>query len=689
MRPQLLVFALFLLAMCQVQCAVDPADDDAENVRPTVAIVEGAMDSSTVDYRVDFRWRGVDDDGAVSGFETAIDDTAGEDSWQWTDELGGLFTFSATTESEDPADTLFHDWHRFFVRAVDDESARSDADSRYFNTTTIAPRTAIIEPLISSGLLRLPTWFDVFWEGEDLDATGPEKIPEFYEYKLVEYVFGDDPLQALLENENVLLDTLDVPDRTAWIRVTSDVTSLPVSDLRVPALYVFGVRAIDEADAVEPKLELGANAFTFETTDEPCSPFVTIMERGLGSHTFPVDGPVWSVEAPSNTPIRFAWIGDGSFCGLRPGKVKYCLDENDCVDWSDISGVVEPLVFPDNDDGKTHNFVLWMRDSRDDPRTERECWVEIKVVAMPMDKTVLIVDDASPPRAFAGTDEEHDAFRDRVFSCLGDYLGPDEEIDDIEFFDIYGDDDLRMNPGDVPLSLIGQYKLVVWNSYFFARTNSGLQRNEVRRKILSRYVYSGGRLYLFGSKPISGLADDNYNDSTGDGLCPDLPGVDRPAWDETSFIWKFLHIRDCIRSATSSRQRIDGWIGAEPVHPLYPDIDINTDVWDPNEIGSQGEVKGGITAFQCYKERSPSDSQPDPGLDTIYVAKTFEHMGQESPLDGTPVALRYQPTAADSAQGLLQGRVFLQMFDFIFVEEEVAAEAACRAVDWLMTGRDE
>jgi hypothetical protein len=657
-------------------------------MRPTVAIVEGATDSSSVDYRVDFRWRGRDEDGDVTGFEWAIDDTVAEDSWSWTHELSGLFTFRAATEPEDPADSLFHDWHRFFVRAVDDASARSEADSRYFNATTIAPRTTIVYPLISTHLIRQPTWVEIAWEGEDLDATNREKAPEFYEYKLAEFPFTGDPVETLLEGENVLLDTLDVPDPTAWIRVTSDVTTLFVKDLHLPELYVFGIRAIDEAEAVEPELELGTNTFIFETTDAGCSPTVTIYEAGFGGgFSFPIDGVVWNVHVPSGTPIRFSWVGDLAHCGRLPGKVRYCLDDTDCVDWSDISEMVEPLIFPHSDDGETHDFVLWMRDDRHDPSSERECRLEIHVFGMPLDKTVLIVDDATPPRAFGGTDEEHDAFIMRVFSrCLEPYLGPDEEID---WYDMYGTDDRSMNPRTLPLETIGRYKLVIWNNYFFGRQQSGLTHNEVERRILSNYVRVGGHLFLYGPRPISALAGDNYNDGFGDGICPEIPDVDDPAWDGSSFIWKFLHIRNCIRSARSGRQLIDGWVGAEPMHPLFPDININPDVWDPYEIGSQGEIRGGITAFQCYKKSPGSTTPTDPGLDTIYVAKAFEYQDVESPLDGTPVALRYEPTAEDTAEGLAHGRVFLQMFDYIFVDEATASEAACQAIDWLFTGRDE
>jgi hypothetical protein len=665
--------------MCQIQCVVDPADEDRTNFRPTVAITEGALDSASVDYRVDFRWRGRDEDGGISGFEWAIDDTILENAWQWTTELGGRFMFRATTEPDEPPDSLFHDWHRFFVRAVDDESAKSEIDSRYFNATTIGPQTTIVAPPIRGDVVRVPNRLDVVWEGEDLDASKPEKIPEFYEYKMAVIHFGDIPEETLLEGENVLLDTLDVPDPTMWIRVPSDVTSVRVDDLGVNELYVFGVRAIDEAGAVEPRLRYGRNMFVLETTDySECRPSVTIDGQGLGSHTFPDDGPVWTLEAPSDTPIHFTWIGDAEFCGRRPGRVRYCLDGSDCVGWDDLSELVEPFVFPGRDDGKTHEFILWMRDDTDDPRSARECRVEIKVILLTMDKTVLVVDDATPPRGIGGTDAEHDAFRDGVLSCLTEYLGPDEEID---YFNIYGDQERSANAKNIELSLIGRYRLVIWNSYFFGRIESGLTRNEFRRGVLSHYLFGGGRVYLFGSKPIGSLAHDNYGDFLGDGLCPEALGGDRPAWDETSFIWSFLRLRSCVRGP--EEVNVDGWVGARGVHPVYPDLAINPDVWDPWGTDEHGDLRGGTKSCQIYKAPEGQPPEPDPHLDTIYVARTF-NLGGRSELDGQPCALRYEPPGMEGRR-----RVFLQMFDFLFVDEEAAREAACKAVGWLMTGRDE
>jgi hypothetical protein len=694
------------MAFTQMQCLLIPSDEErgerVANKRPSVKITGGVFtsDSAGVDYRVDFRWHGWDDDGVVTTFEWAIDDTTLERAWQTTSEFGGIFRFRASTDPGTPVDPRFFDWHRFFIRAVDNEFARSKIDSRFFNAKTIAPETRITFPPAVGDLIRRPRTFNVTWEGEDLDSTKPEKTPDFYEYKLVGIEFGDDPVDALLEEENVFLDTLAVGDRTAWIRIPSEITTLRLTELTVPNLFVFGIRAVDEAGAIEPSLDQGDNYFVFEVTDEECRPIVTIAENRLGFHRFPDNGPVWTVEVPSNSPLRFRWEGDAEFCGSRPGNVNYGLDLEDpgnenlrspdgiggWIGWGNWEQVQRPFSFPDRDDGKTHNFYVKMRDESNDPRSERFCWIQIKVVAFPFNSTILIVDDASPPRRFGGTDAEHDAVRDEILGCAWDLIEPGEEVG---IFNMYGDNELGVNANNIPLSLVAQYKLIVWNAYFFGRIESGLTRNEFRRKVLSNYVGAGGRLYLFGSKPIGGLSNDNYGDFVGDGLCPDVQGVDSPAFDEENFIWKFLHIRNCIRSTNSARQRIDGWAGARAVHPLYPDLDIDPEVWDPYEIGSQGEVKGGVIAFEIYKKALVINSPPDPGMDTIYAAKPFEYQGQQSAFDGMPNAVRYESTPEDSALNIDHGRVFLQMFDFLFVDEGPAREAACKVMTWMLTGRDE
>jgi hypothetical protein len=666
---------VLVLALCQIRCG-DEVDHLVPNARPHVRITGGIVDSDSaeVHYRVDLRWLGWDEDGMVMGYEWAVDDTTLEDSWHWTEESGGGFKFRATTEPES-GDSLFHDWHSFFIRAVDNESARSNMDSRWFNATTIGPQTWILYPLIGHGLIRLTMPSEVVWEGEDLDASTPSKIPEFYEYKLVKVELGDDPLEALRTGENALADTLEMTDSVLWVRVTSDVTSVILTDLTVGGLYVFGLRAIDEAGAIEPVLEAGRNYFVFEVVERACPVVVTISEATLGNHTFP--GDVWAVEVPSNTPIRFTWVGDASHCGRRPGKVKYCL--GDCGGWTDLSGLPVPLVFPDRDHGKIHNFYLYMRDETHDPRSETFCWVQMKVIALPLDKTVLIVDDATPPRGLAGTDVEHDALRDRVFSCLTEYLEPGEEIG---IFDMYGRDEGSKNPRNIPFSLLARYKVVIWNSYFHGRHQSGLARNETERGVLSQYVGGGGRLFLFGPRPVGTLAE--AFDYGGDGICPDIPGVEDPAWDEESFIWNFLHIRSCVRGPRDGRT--DGWIGSRSAHAMYPDLEIDPEVWDPYRPGNEGEPVGGIKLFEVYDAPRRLPSEDDPGLDTIYVAETFNLY---SPRWGKPCALRYESTPRDTALNLDHGRVFLQMFDYLFAREEGAREAACKAVGWLLTGRDE
>jgi hypothetical protein len=704
-RWRILVVAA-ALALGQTQCLLIPQDKEhgerVPNHRPHVKITGGVYgsDSSGVGYLVDFKWHGWDDDGVVIAFEWAVDDTTLEGAWRRTSTFSDVVAVRATTW--DPGDGMFHDWHRFFIRSVDNEFSRSAIDARFFNARTIAPETRITFPLIYGGHLRRPRTFFVRWEGEDLDSSLQERTPAQYEYKLVEVEFGDDPIPALLEGTNVFLDTLDVGDKKAWVRVSGEVTTLRLTELPVPNLYVFGVRAIDEAGALEPSLDEGENYFVFEVTEQGCEPIVTIAEGRLGEFTFPLEGPIWTVEVPAEVPIRFRWIGDTSDCGSIPGNVNYGFDLPDPGDddaraqdgiggwigWGLWERMQSTISFPARDHEKIHNFYLKMRDDSNDRRSETFCWVQCRVVAFPMNNAFLVVDDASPPRALGGTDGEHDAYRDRVLTCAWEFL---DEGEHVEFFDIYGVGDRSINPAKMRLSLVAQYKVIIWNSVFHGHARSGLARNEYDQKLLTNYVGAGGRLFLYGSQPVCGFADDWYATRTGDGLCPDASGVDNVGWDESSFIWKFLHIRNCIRSSTSGIRgsQVDGWVGAQAVHPLYPDLHINTAIWDPSEANNHGEIRGGVNQFQVYLASRQIVSRPDPGMDTIYVAETYNYGGGSSRLFGKPIALRYESTPEDTALGIHHGRVFLQMFPYYFVPEGPAREAACKTITWMMTGRDE
>ncbi|MBD3336475.1 MAG: hypothetical protein GF355_13260 [Candidatus Eisenbacteria bacterium] len=704
-----LMIGLTALSLVQLQCLLIPSDEEhgqrAPNQRPHVEITGGVFtsDPAGVSYRVDFRWHGWDNDGVVTGFEWAIDDTTLERAWTPTTEFSNEFSFRATTE--DQADSSFYDWHRFYIRALDNDFAHSEIDERFFNARTIAPTTEITFPVWQEGstLLRRPRSFNVTWEGEDLDAANAEKIPVFYEYKLVEVTIQDNPedyVQFIHASDNVFLDTLSVGDRRDWIRIPASQTTLPLSELDVPQLYVLAVRAIDEAGAVEPTLEVGENFIVFEVTEFPCKPLVTISESRLGRHRFPIDGEVWRVEVPSNTEIRFEWTGDATECGARTGNVNYGLDIEDPGDATDsapngIGGWIgwgrwkemqSPLIFPDREGGKTHNFYMKMLDESGNLDNMQFCWIQIRVVSFPFNKTALMVDDATVgPAFFPGGDEAHDAFRTRVTSCINRFAGTGEEIPTLQ---VYGNNESNLNPAQVRLETVAQYRLLIWNTWKGGGyLGSGLAVNEFERRVLSSYVGAGGRLYLYGWKPVGCLAGDRFT-YDGDGLCPDVENVDEPAWDEESFIWAFLHLTNCVKSISGASQQIDGWIGSRSAHPLYPDLHINRDVWDPDEVVGQ-DVRGGVIWYEIYRASRSIPIEPEPGLDTLYTLETYNYQGDQSQLEGYPIALRYQSTAEDSALGRAHGRVFLQMFPFFVVPEGPATEAACKAITWIMTGRDE
>ncbi|MBU1948990.1 MAG: hypothetical protein KJ927_09780, partial [Candidatus Eisenbacteria bacterium] len=323
-RRLLLVMAVFLASFSGIHCFPAPGQDGSDrkaNKPPTIQITAGVVDSAEVDYRIDFAWQGYDDDGSVTAYEYAIDDTTLEETWQWIEETGKSFKFQAPIPSDDPEDPRSFGWHRFFIRAVDDDEARSSIDYRFFNAKTIAPETRI------TGVERQGCRTFLYrWEGEDLDASDPELNPEFYEYKLVHWNLGEDPIEALLTGENLLLEDQEGGDGTWWIRVSSETKEALIEGQAIGAILIFGVRAIDEAGAVEPSLEVGENYLPFEVTAEECQPLVTVLEGMSGAHTFPNEGEIWNLEVNADHPIQFSWIADFSHCGGRIGSVNYGFD---------------------------------------------------------------------------------------------------------------------------------------------------------------------------------------------------------------------------------------------------------------------------------------------------------------------------------------------------------------------------
>lgn len=698
------------------------------NQRPDVRITAGAAtaDSAGIDYKVEFRWHGTDDDGVIALYQYAIDDTISESAWKDTTSFSSLLRFRATHPEANPSH--LSDWHAFYVRAVDNEFAKSKLDTRYFNARTIAPVSRITFPnLRTQQVPQLLRTAVITWDGDDLDSSRPDRKPLFYEYKMVriQEVTQDESafVDSILNGDNLLLDTLRVGSKKSWIRVPESQRTIQLNDLPGEARLAFAVRAIDEAGATEPVLERNRNYLTFIVRPDVGKPFVTVRESSLGFHTFPLSPPIgeiWEVSVPSNTPLRFKWEGDASGYGSLPGNSNYALDIPDPEDetvrdprgiggwigWGRWEGNQYPFSFSPSEADVVHTLWVKMRDITDAKESERICKIQIKVVVFTFNKFGLIVDDARFGRN--PDDATTDAYYRNTLLRRATQLG---SVDDFILFGSASIEDRASQPNDLTLEKIAQYQHIFWSTHLGQNTQwTGLNAVERSNGRLSSFVGAGGRLFLFGSN-VTGMLTGGRGGSLGyPKEPPNNPDGHTPedGFDEDSFLWKFLHLRSYVvsiptRGNPSSEQKVaSGMIGARSLHPAYPDLSIDTNKWNPSTLINcdQGanfcQFRSGISTWDGVAG-TPQTIVEQAGLDSLYAVRTFNHFWDwqgetsvriQAAVEGAIIGQRYESTHADTLSGRQQGRTVLFSFQPWYLDANGVLDAGTSAVNWLVTGRD-
>jgi hypothetical protein len=730
--------AVFIILLAGAGCLLIPDDQEkgtrVVNERPSVQITAGAAnsDSAGVDYKVGFQWRGSDNDGMVIRFQYAVDDTTTERAWTDTTAYGALIKFRASHTDQRGGGKAFHDWHTFYLRAVDNEYATSRTDRRYFNATTIAPQTHITFPTLTGSAPTFPKTFTIEWEGEDLDSSAPDRKPAFYEYKLIRDVPTYDPdttvVNAIYTAPNVFLDAQEGGDKSRWIRVAGGTHELQLRDMDIISddfVYVFAVRAVDEAGAVQPDLVFQSNWIKFHIGDAQSRPNVTVRERSLGEHTWPSDGQYWRLEVPSNTPIRFKWTGDASWYGSKPGNVNYGLDVPDPQDdryrnpngiggwigWGKWTEISQPLIFPDTENGQQHVFYVRMRDAGDSRQSEQLCTIIMTVVAFSFSRPALLVDDAKVGYGLGGRNQDaiHDEFVGKFIGRIKDYTGG--VLDERSLYSFRNNPE-GLNPTEntaLKLSELALYSSLLWSYNYNGGRSSGIWYHEREkagqesaRRLLSSYLSAGGKLFLFGGRPLSAVISPDGNAGADYPKQPPQAGSDAEFEDDT-FVWKFLHVRsqivgidplNCSNTAPNDHQTWrDGLVRCISQNPAYPDLVLDPDKYNTERLTDcqQAEIPiGGIVDYEgVLFERQYAPLFPEAGLDTLYKAETYDWVGAPpSYWNGSVIAQRYQSTAIDTLRGTTQGRVVLFLFQPFPFEENPAVDAGTAAINWLMTGQD-
>ncbi|MEZ4655104.1 MAG: hypothetical protein R3E12_16300 [Candidatus Eisenbacteria bacterium] len=434
----------------------------------------------------------------------------------------------------------------------------------------------------------------------------------------------------------------------------------------------------------------GTNFFAFYVLPTPGRPIVLVQERGHGTFAFPTDGPIWTIEAPTEVPLYFQWRGDASGYGGRPGSSNYALDIPDVEDdtlrdprgiggwigWGPWQETIEPIVFPASEAGTTHHLWIKMRDLDDLADSERLCHVVIDLVGFRFDRHALIIDDSRIPGI---PDPEHDAFlHTTVLRRLFD-------LGDVDF---YATEDRPV----LDLATLGRYRQVVW------QTSDGVPRGltgpiaDLRRD-LATYSAAGGRLFLLGDRLSCALDPPEIGSCTFPRIAP-VSSNGSPDFQREGFLWQFMKYRgDLVTSlsGTTPDAEASGMVGARSLDPAYPDLSIDRAKWDPwVTIDADRRFRGGVKHWEGVLGRGAIERMA--GLDSLYEVSTFDTTlccGRvEHGLAHAIVAQRYRSTPADSSAGATQGRI--AMFDFQpwWLEPTTLGQAGDAVIDWLVTGSD-
>ena len=187
----------------------------------------------------------------------------------------------------------FTGMHAVYVRAVDDDRAVSVPDHVAFTAETVAPEAVLTRPAVTAEALILGTHPIVEWTGTDPDGPAP-----------VGYLTRLLRLDTLDPPRNVLTATPDLLFKVegAWTYRDAGDPALEL-DLQSGGQYLFGVRAVDEAGAEEPFLNLGRNVFRCQAFENAANPTLT-LDCLSGDYSFRGDGIPVEVQVPAGEDLQ-------------------------------------------------------------------------------------------------------------------------------------------------------------------------------------------------------------------------------------------------------------------------------------------------------------------------------------------------------------------------------------------------
>jgi hypothetical protein len=524
MRTTVLCILLIVAVQLLFSCASDELSGSfGTNQPPEVWLSIAPPERSTVAYRAHVFWGGWDPDGEVAHFEYAVTnndggyfdpaDTTGSDKWHRIDVKDSVFTFSADV----PLDSTYSDLteqgpleflrsHTFFIRAVDELGARSEADYRSFTARNLSPIVTITDPP-HGGLSpsRVPALITFRWLARDYVANVDEIVPP-------------DSVRSILVNVGEFSFDWDLatdyirehphaPEWTPWHDYEAPGDSglfwTPEEHLAF-GYYLFAVQVKDEAGAINPVFDIEDNMRRIDVSPRTSGPVLVVMNRFMQTirtsttRTSPV-----SIDLPSGIPMQFTWHADASSYGGTVTGYRYGWDIQDInvdsqweVDWTPFVGSTAASKSRTFYFG-THTLFVEVRDNSD---FRSRAVIVVNIVPFTMERDLLLVDDFgegnSPgfllTKGQIPSDTEHDAFWEDVLQNV-----------DHDVYPLYG----QIKP--MPLSTLAHYKTIIWNAWGTPLYNTGavltdfIMWQSLYLNLLEPFLQSGGKLLICGEHPMA------------------------------------------------------------------------------------------------------------------------------------------------------------------------------------------
>jgi hypothetical protein len=506
-------------------------------------------------YAYTMQWVGYDPDGRVDHFLMAVDpdnpsvyDPA-DTSWHVTARNESTFFFSAGQNYDpvNPRDPKAQTPHVLSIFAVDNQGAVSRRPAtRAFFSFTQCPAVQIEEPTPNSAFTPNVTPTVTFrWNGSDPDGQFTVK-PVRWVFRLFGQKNPDFP--AITDFISYALSYPDslrrryAPEFTGWNSVGAETTSFQYRNLNPGSTYLFVLSGFDEAGAYDPVFANGRNMLKFGVTFAGTSGPLIRMFNQFFDYTYPTGGydpseSRWfKLEVPANQPVTFNWIAIPPE-GADIRRYRWVMDlvdltdetprSNEDTDWYHWSAwsrnTTAANVGPFTTNREQHKFYI---EAEDNNGLVSLGIIDFMVVLSTFEKPLLFVDDTrlrpdfrsgppgGPVDAPAGpwpTAAELDTF---LFAKGGfpwrSY--PAGSVSPPGIFNGYAFDTIGTrgisSDGTVPLSLLGQYKHIVWYTDEAGASYSSSPNDRSTPITALRLVNSPGRPVILSTYMAQGFRTD-------------------------------------------------------------------------------------------------------------------------------------------------------------------------------------